>query len=226
MSVAEMTSKSQLLLIAGIVLVAAAIAGGGVSWKDFSIPKVLSRQRQYLLGAFGAFLFLTGLGIFSADLGHDFIIVWAIAIIGGFIAMEVRNKKYEKLSKEHLGRPDKLIEDAKDAFWASDYKWTIRFALQAKGAARDESWQGGYAFLLGARLALRQKDAASTRIEIVNSIKKAAEDKTGYFSSMESLQQLVADLAAIKSKIARDNMAESYAGPVRAEIDLVIQAAK
>jgi hypothetical protein len=222
-----MSSQSQVLLIAGIACLVAAIAGGGVSFKDFSIPKILSRQRQYLLGALGALLFLMALGIVSSNLERDFSIVWAVLFFGGFIAMGVRDQKYRKLSQDHLDQPEKLIEDAKTAFWDNDYKWAIGFVIQARSAARDESWQSGYAFLLGAQLALRRKeDAIDTRTEILNSIKKAGEDGTGYFSNPENLQQLARNLAAIRLRIAADNMAEGYAAPVRAEIDLVVQATK
>lgn len=69
----------------------------------------------------------------------------------------------------------------------------------------------------------RQQDAAKTASKIIDSVKKAANDKTGYFSSRECLRQLGSNLASIKTEIAKDGMVKHIATPIRDEIDRVLQ---
>jgi hypothetical protein len=214
-------TTTTIFLSTGLACVIAAISGGGISYKDISIPKILSRTRQWLLGALGVALIALGLRV---DLGALFLVLWLALMVGGLVQKGQRDQKYEKSFREHLGEPLKLVEDARRAFWEQDYKWTVKFMSQAKEAARDDCWQSGYAFLLGAQLALREKDAASTRIEIMNCIVKASKAGTGYFSSGENLHELKTNLAAVRSSIIKAGMTKSFTEPVRAEIDLVMSA--
>jgi hypothetical protein len=210
-----------IFLTTGLVCVIAAITGGGVSYKDFSIPKILSPARQWLLGVFGFALVVFAS---TANISMAFTVFVLLLMLNGLIESGQRDQKYNKWFAEHLGQPQKLIEDAQQTFWEGDYKWTAKFMSQARDAARDDSWQSGYAFLLGAQLALRKKDAVNTRIEIINSIVKASENRAGYFSSRDNLLELKTNLAAVKSAIAGEDKAKSFAAPIRTEIDLIIHA--
>ena len=49
------------LLVAGVVCAAAAIVGGGLSWRGFKIPLIGSVKRQVVLGLFGGVLIFLGL---------------------------------------------------------------------------------------------------------------------------------------------------------------------
>jgi hypothetical protein len=229
------SSQAQILLSAGIACVVAAIVGGGITFKDFAIPKILSQKRQLLLGGFGALLILTAIGFISGVVanvnpGLAFTIVIVTLMFYGLIESGERRQKYKKLFIAHLDSPEQLVEDARKAFWEGDnfnskYRWTISYVSQARAAARNDGWESGWAFLLGAQLALRQRDAArATRIDIIDSVKKAANDNAGYFSSPENLRQLASNLVAIRMEIAKDGMAKSVVAPIRAEIDLVFQA--
>jgi hypothetical protein len=220
--------QSQVLLTAGIVCVVAAIVGGGVTYKDFAIPKILSPKRQLLLGGFGALLILTALEfIFRvlSSLEGAIPFVLAALLLWGITRANAREKKYKEMFIAHRDRPKELVDDAERAFWEGSYKWTIKYASQAKAATRDDdTWESGYAFLLGASLALRYKDAArTTGTEIIDSVKKAANDKIGYFSSRESLRQLASNLAAVKTEITKDGIAKKFAVSLLPEIDRVLK---
>ena len=222
------SGQSEILLTAGIACVVAAIVGGGIKYKDFEIPTVLSPKRQLLLGGFGVLLMLTAVGFVFGVLstqGGAFLLLWAVLAVAGLVGAAVREQKYKETFIAHIDRPKELVEDAEAAFWKCNYRWTLKYISQAKASARDaDVWESGYAFLLGAQLGLRRKsDATITGTEIVNSVKRATHDRTGHFSSRESLRRLASNLTAIRTELAKDGMTKRFAAPIRAEIDLVLE---
>jgi len=200
----------------------AAIVGGGVNIPNVvEIPKILTVPLRWLLGLFGLSLALWTSG---ATLGIIFTAIILTGMTAAFIEANLNDQKYKRLSAEHASDPSKLIEDAKLAFYNTDYKWAIRLVAQAREASGDDSWQSGYAFLLGAQLALREKGSAQTKSEIMSCLSNAAENQAGYLSSPDHTRALRMDLAAVKSAIAGEENGKDSAVVIRAELETIIQA--
>jgi hypothetical protein len=215
-------SNQSILLTTGLACLIAAIVGGGVSFDKITIPKILSPVRQVWLGLLG--VALSTFALVGANVGVIILSVWFVALMLALIQTGQKEAKYKKQFAEHFDQSQKLIDDAKQAFFEDDYKWTIKFISQAGEAARDDSWQSGYAFLLGAQLALRRNDAVRTKIDIMDCIAKAAENRTGYFSSTDALHELRVNLGAVRSAIAGDDKAGTVSSPIRTEIDSIVKA--
>jgi hypothetical protein len=225
----NLSSTAIVLLNVGLVCVVAAIVGGGVSFKGLTIPKMLSVRRQQMLGAFGGLLILLALGFLAPVLHLIWNLIIPILVIGFFVIASIpqfrRERRYKELWKDHVHQPDHLLEDAEKAFWEKQYEWAIKFVCQAKAAARDDSWERGYAFLLGAQVGRGRKGAArTTRTEIVNSIEMARASRTGYLSSVESLRQLAANLTAASMEVGKGGQFLTRSN--RTEIQLVLEAVK
>ena len=217
----------QTLQGAGIVCSVAAIVGGGIKWGSITIPKILSRRRQLLLGGFGVLLLFAGLGP-STPLLRAF---WAFSVaiapfalfIGFFVTVGIiankREQNFRRAMQEHMGSPKDLVEDAQKAFWQKQYAWTLKYCTQALVTAREDTWECGSAFLLGAQVSLGKKKAAKqTQGRLIDAIRAAARNQNNQVECQQSLDRIAVHLTSIKMEVGRRSLFSS-----RTEIDLVLE---